>query len=505
MEIKVQSSKLNAISSQALVLIVFKNQKDEVDLGSEGQEINSLLNNALVKTIKSEFWKAEVGQVLTCYGNDKLKTERIILIGGGKFSECTPDTLRVLASYIISKAKSLKCSTLSLVIEEELVKKFEAQTIVSSLSDGFYLGSYKFLKYKTEELKNHQLPEKVSLVFSAQKINLKETQNAIEISKLFCSATNFTRDLVNEMPSIATPKYLANVASGLKNKMITVKVYNKNEIKKMKMGGVLGVSAGSNLEPYFVHLIYKPEKVKSSKKIALLGKGITFDSGGLSLKGSDHMETMKLDMAGAAVVLGVFKVLQVLKPKIEIHGIMAFCENMPSGTAIKPGDILTTMKGKTIEVLNTDAEGRLILADSLCYATNLKPDYMIDLATLTGACMVALGEQVAGLMSNNDKLTEMIKKASKISGEKIWELPLVPEYKSLIKSEVADVRNTSKSRYGGTITAGLFLEEFTENIPWAHIDIAGPAWAETIHGCCIAKGATGFGVRTILTLVSKVL
>jgi len=247
---------------------------------------------------------------------------------------------------------------------------------------------------------------------------------------------------------------------------------------------------------------YKP--ARSRKKIALLGKGITFDTGGLSLKGSEHMETMKLDMAGAAAVLGVFSVIGEIKPPIEVVGLIAACENMPGGRALKPGDILKAANGKTIEVLNTDAEGRLTLADSLSFAVKSeKPDEMIDLATLTGACVVALGENIAGLFGNDVKLLAALEKASNSSGDRVWQLPLEKSYAELIKSQIADIKNTQTGKYGGAITAALFLNEFTADVPWAHLDIAGPAFAEKVTPLT-AVGGTGFGVRLLLNYLKSV-
>ena len=265
----------------------------------------------------------------------------------------------------------------------------------------------------------------------------------------------------------------------------------------MHMGGILGVGAGGAIPPRLLELHYKPA-VKPKKTVALVGKGITFDSGGLSLKPAQNMETMKMDMAGAATVLGVFSALAALKPPVEVWGYMAVAENMPGGRATKPGDILKTYSGKTIEVLNTDAEGRLVLADALAYAASKKPDLMIDIATLTGACVVALGSSVSGVLGNSSRLVQAILKASEASGEKFWEMPLVKEYKEDIKSKVADVKNIGSRRSeAGTIIGGLFLQEFVDSAPWAHLDIAGPAWVDSDQPYC-PTGATGHPVRTLL-------
>jgi len=285
---------------------------------------------------------------------------------------------------------------------------------------------------------------------------------------------------------------------------VRVRVYNREQCEKKKMGAFLAVAQGSDAEPRFIHLTYKPEG-RAKKVIALVGKGVTFDSGGLSLKPGPYMETMKCDMAGAAAVLGTFATLARLKPKVEVHGIIPATENMVNGIAMRPGDVIKASNGKTIEVLNTDAEGRLILADGLHYASKLNPDYMIDLATLTGACVVALGEEVGAVMSNDDAFRGMVIDRAGTAGEKMWPIPLEPRYNALLESPIADLRNISTSRYGGSITAGLFLQNFVgEGIPWVHLDIAGPAFAERPLSSYIGKGGSGFGVRTLVELLRSV-
>jgi leucyl aminopeptidase len=280
-----------------------------------------------------------------------------------------------------------------------------------------------------------------------------------------------------------------------------VDVWGKKKIESMKLAGLLAVNRGSQEEPRFITIHYKPAG-KPRKKIALIGKGITFDSGGLSLKPSKSMETMKLDMAGGAAVIAAMSRLPVLRPAVEVIGYIPTTDNLPGPNAQKPGDVIRYLNGKTIEVLNTDAEGRLILADALALAAKQKPDYMINLATLTGACMVALGTQVAGMFSNHHALAERVIRCAQESGEKLWQLPLVKEYREDIKSSVADIKNIGGG-HGGAITAALILQEFVEEIPWAHLDIAGPAYTDRDIATC-PKGGTGFGVRTLLRFLMTV-
>jgi leucyl aminopeptidase len=307
------------------------------------------------------------------------------------------------------------------------------------------------------------------------------------------------RDLVNEPASVSTPSYLAEQATKIARASgIKAEIFGLNKIKTAKMAGLLAVAKGSVEEPRFIKLTYTP-KGKAKKKIALVGKAVTFDSGGLSLKPPKSMETMKLDMSGGATVLAAMQVISQLKPQVQVTAYVPSTENMPSGTAQKPGDIIRYRNGKTVEVLNTDAEGRLILADALISAVEDKPDVIIDLATLTGACMVALGSQIAGMFCNNQELADALQTCGKESGEALWRMPLVKEYKDEIKSSVADIKNIGGG-HGGAIAAALFLEEFVGDVPWAHLDIAGPAFAERDMPYT-PKGGTGFGVRTLVRYV----
>ncbi|MDP3793619.1 MAG: leucyl aminopeptidase, partial [Candidatus Uhrbacteria bacterium] len=302
---------------------------------------------------------------------------------------------------------------------------------------------------------------------------------------------------VNTPSMEMTPKKLAEVAQSLakRGSGISIKILDAAKMEKLGMRAALAVGKGSQHAPVGMHLIYRP-KGKIKKKIAVIGKAVTFDSGGLSLKPADGMMTMKCDMAGAAAVIGLFQALPDLAPNVEVHGIFLAVENMPSGTAYRPGDVVKAMNGTMIEVLNTDAEGRVTLADALSYAATLKPDVMIDLATLTGACVVALGEDISGLMSNDRKLAERLLLAAKQSGEGLWELPLFEPYQELIKSKVGDIKNIG-GRSAGAITAGLFLSHFVNKIPWAHLDIAGPAYIEKETRPDVPYGGSGSGVRLL--------
>jgi leucyl aminopeptidase len=326
-------------------------------------------------------------------------------------------------------------------------------------------------------------------------------QKAIDRALVITPAVYLARDLVNEPPSVATARFLgAQAQKYCRGRGLTVEVWNKRKIESMKLAGLLAVNRGSQEEPRFIKVHYLPAG-KPRKRVALIGKGITFDSGGLSLKPSKSMETMKLDMAGGAAVIATMSCLPKLGLDIEVSGYIPTTDNLPGHNAQKPGDVIRYLNGKTIEVLNTDAEGRLILADALALAAQQKPDYMLNLATLTGACMTALGTQVGGLFSNHQQLAEKLLHCGADAGEKLWQLPLIKEYKELIKSSVADMKNIGGA-HGGAITAALILQEFVGDIPWAHLDIAGPAFAESDNALC-PKGGTGFGVRTLIKFLSS--
>ncbi len=319
-------------------------------------------------------------------------------------------------------------------------------------------------------------------------------------AELAAEATCFARDLINEPANHVTATALAEAARAIAREAgLRVRVFDRAACEKMGMGAFLGVNRGSVEPPQFIHLAYVPRGT-ARRRIALIGKGITFDSGGLDLKTAEGMERMKGDMSGAAAVLGVLKVLPRIRPPVEVHGLVAATDNMPSGSATKPGDVLRAMSGKTIEVNNTDAEGRLTLADAIAYARQeVKPDEIVDIATLTGAVSVALGSLCAGSMSNDAALQRRVLAAGERVGERLWPLPLIEEYREGLRSEVADLRNTGP-RPGGAITAGLFIREFAGNTPWVHLDIAGAAFTDKDLPYA-PKGGVGFGARTLLEFV----
>ncbi|MCL4338182.1 leucyl aminopeptidase [Patescibacteria group bacterium] len=481
------------------LLIQFVSEGEIRKLKGFSQEFISIVKDAAQR----EIFEGKEGQFLIVSGLGKIEPYKVLFVGTGKIENVDYYNLNKFVSLAIKKAQSLKPVKISISVADFWINKLSARETVKGIIEAVSLSAYKFLKFKGEEEKSKSRPiEEVVIHLPPNK--LAGGESGLAPGKITADAVIFARDLVNEPPELTSPEFLANTALLIAKKSkgsVSVKIIEKGEIAKLGMGSFLGVAEGSDKPPKFIHLSYKPSAV-AKKKVVIIGKGITFDAGGLSLKPAEFMETMKLDMSGAAAVLGIFSALSALGPKVEVVGLIAACENMPSGRALKPGDILRAMNGKTIEVLNTDAEGRLTLADAISFANmKEKADEIIDLATLTGACMVALGQEIAGAFGNDDKLLSKIEDAARSAAERVWRLPLPDDYKELLKSHIADIKNVQAGRYGGAITASLFLSEFVGKTPWVHLDIAGPAYEE--KDTPIAPyGGTGFGVRLLLSYLT---
>ena len=434
--------------------------------------------------------------------NFKGEDEEVLLLSEAKkiFVGCEnlePESIRIASSCVIRKIKTTKIKSLKFSILENSLEH------LSSLLDGFSLGSYSFDKYKSAKKENF----KVEVIIHSDDVT-KEMKHTLEESLEICKAVNMVRDIVNTPPDDFYPDIMASFAVDLaKECKIECKIYDEKYLADEGMGSMLAVGRASRHKSKLIHLTYSPKKCK--KTVVLVGKGLTYDSGGLSLKPSDFMTTMKSDKSGGSAVLGIMQVVSRLKLPIEVHGIIGAVENMIGGNAFKPDDVLKAKNGTTIEVRNTDAEGRLVLADCLCYAQdNIQDiDYILDFATLTGACVVALGEYTSGVMGHNNKLKHQMFEAAIKSGELVGALPFNRYLPKLLKSEIADICNISSSRYGGAITAGLFLDKFIyeENKEkWLHIDIAGPAFVEKPWGYN-PHGASGAGVRLTISFLKNLL
>jgi leucyl aminopeptidase len=431
---------------------------------------------------------------------------QIIIIGLGNQSKFTVSTLRAAIAKGIRTAQDHYLKDVAICFQPS--RYFSPFEFGRAVAEGSILGNYNFLEYKTDnrEMLEKKLVQSITL-YATDKSLMIELQKGIAQGQAIGESVTTIRDLINQPPSILTPRQMASFATeiGHAEPSISTTIHDASYLKQENYNALLTVSAGSDQPPYLIHLHYNPPN-PYGKTVALIGKGVTFDSGGLGIKPSTAMRSMKADMAGAGTVLGVFLSLryrlQMNDPvPFPVHGIIPATENMISGKAMRPDDIIRTKTGKTIEVAHTDAEGRLILADGLIFAQRLKPDFMIDFATLTGTAIRALGRHIAALMGNNDEFLATIRKASIKSDELVWELPLYEPYRTYLSSQIADIQNiASIDSAPDAILGGLFLKEFVSNIPWAHIDIAGPAWQEESDNALIPKGASGWGIMLVNTL-----
>jgi leucyl aminopeptidase len=417
-----------------------------------------------------------------------LKAKRLLLIGGGKAKKFSASELRKLAGAAVRALKPRSLRGLAFILPGEI----PAQEAVKAIVEGAIVGDFDPDTYKSD--RKDQKVESLTVVASGDQASL---QRAMDEGRILGESQNFTRELVNEPSNRMTPTILANRAEEMsKETGLKCEVYGADKIKELKMGAFWGVAQGSDEPPALIVMRYEPAGAPEKPVLGLVGKGVTFDTGGISIKPADGMEKMKYDMAGGATMIGAMRAIALLKPKVKVIGIVCATENMPSGKAQKPGDIQTAMSGKTIEIINTDAEGRLVLADGLCYARQLGCTHLVDAATLTGAVVVALGFANAGIFANDDAMYQRFTKALDKAGEKMWRLPLDDEYKEQIKSNIADIMNTG-GRWGGAVTAAMFLKEFAEDTPWIHLDIAGTAWMEDSKAW-IAKGPSGIAVRSLV-------
>ena len=466
----------------------------EEDLKNQLQKIDFIIDSKLLQEkINQKKFRGEKGKILNFdFFDQRLQTLKIIGLGESKNINSN-DIKNSLADVI--RKSSDKEEKISILFPWELIN---SQEEIQSFGESARLSSYKDNRFNSKRYDKKVLKEIEFLNLNKFKnINFNETE-------YICEGVELARRLVAAPPNSLTPLEMSRQALKIaKDHGLEIKILEKNECEDLGMGAYLAVAKGSDLEPKFIHLTLK-SKSPVKEKIALVGKGLTFDSGGYNLKvGASQIEMMKYDMGGSAAVLGAAKALGAIKPdELEIHFIVAACENMINGSAVHPGDVIKASNGKTIEINNTDAEGRLTLADALTYASNLKPDSIIDLATLTGAIVVALGNDVAGFWTNNNMMARDLKTASSQAGEELWQMPLQKSYKDGLKSHIADMKNTGP-RAGGSITAALFLEEFFDkNIKWAHIDIAGTCWTDKNKGVH-PSGATGYGVKTLVQWIKN--
>ena len=491
MKIKAAIGDIDLIEADAIVVNLFEGVEQP---GGATAAVDKALEGTIASLLSRGEIKGKFGEVNIIHTLGKLPARIVAIVGLGRREDFTVDGIRGLAGEFCRVLRKVNCHRVATILHGTGVGGVEPGASAQAITEGALLGLYSFTKYKKPEYEN--IKEMLIVIREEEIVPILE--RAIGKGKLIAEAVNLARDMGNEPANYMTPSQMAEIAQEMASKYdLESKIFDREDMETIGMGALLGVAKGSNQFPKLIILSYRGNE-GSEKALGFLGKGITFDSGGISIKPSEGMADMKDDMAGAAAVMTALVAIAQLKPKINVTAIVPATENLPSGSALKPGDILKAMNGKTIEVISTDAEGRLILADALSYAHKLKLSPLIDLATLTGACRVALGLSYSGLFGNNQNLIDKVLSAAQRTGEKMWHMPMPDEYKEQIKSEIADIKNTG-NRYGGALTAALFLAEFVDNTPWVHIDIAGPRLSNKESGY-IVKGATGFGVRTLIEL-----
>lgn len=486
MNINVTGTALSAWTGDGLAIGLFE---DALELSGDVAALDGKLSGAIKDLIADVEFKGKAGSSTTTrIAGSPIR--KLILVGLGKSEDLKLDGLRRAAAATAKLAKKERCKTVGVSLP---VCQGDAAATAQAIVEGIELGLYQDRRFKSE-------PDEQPQIETVELFGLTGQEAAIEKARQIASGVFLARELVAAPANYVTPITMAETALAIaKEYGLDSEILEKEACEKLGMGAFLGVAQASDLPPKFIHLTYKPQGT-ARRKVAIIGKGLTFDSGGLNIKGAGSgIEMMKTDMGGAGATLGAAKAIAQLKPDVEVHFIVAATENMISGKAIHPGDILTASNGKTIEINNTDAEGRLTLADALVFAEKLGVDAIVDLATLTGACVIALGDDIAGMWSPSDDLAGQLAQASEQSGEKIWRMPMEEKYFESMKSGIADMKNTG-ARAGGAISAALFLKQFVKETPWAHLDVAGPVWADKENGYNGA-GATGYGVRTLVNWV----
>lgn len=506
MKFIVSRSKPKIYKTDIIVIGCYEREQEEGDTkvrpalikhADGGIELDKALNGALSKQIAQEKFTGEKGKTRLLFTAQKIPAKFVLLIGLGKRAKFDLEVLREAGAKMAEAATDVNASSVALVLESDSAGEVVAADRARAIAEGVMLGSYTFKQYKTNGAKTPPIYEVTSFLYQGDAIPVRA---AIEQGKILCEAQIKCRDLVNMPASDLTPTALAKYAKKIaqENPAIECTVLDVEGIKKAKMNTFLAVAKGSEQPPVFVVLKYRP-KDKARTHVALIGKGITFDTGGISLKPPRGMNEMKSDMAGAATVMYVLEAIAKLNIGVEVTVYLPAAENMPDGKAVKPGDIVTARSGKTVEIVNTDAEGRLLVADALSYAADQKPDVMVDIATLTGGAPYCCGELYTLVMGNDQKVVDRLRRASDCAGELMWQLPIVDAYRKGYKSGIADLNNVGKGK-AQTILGAIFLEEFVGEIPWAHLDIAASHWTEEPLPLS-PRGATGACVRTLINFV----
>jgi leucyl aminopeptidase len=493
MQIKLETKPFAGVESDALVTYLFE---DGEPVSGRVAEVDAAAGGLLKKLVASGEITGKMLEFTLVHAPSGLKASRLLLVGVGKREAFCGATLRKVAGAALRYLKARSVKNFAFLVRESGATADAAQ----ALTEGFITANFETDKYKTEK-KNGKETDAVALV-GFQEAEKTAGEKGLAAGRIIAEAQNFTRDLVNEPSNKLTPRILAEKAAAMgKEAGLAVEILDEKKIAELKMGALLSVAQGSVEPPRMIVATYTPANLKpGAPVIGLVGKAVTFDTGGISIKPADGMEKMKYDMAGGATMLGAIRALAALKPNVKVICVVPATENMPGGKAQKPGDIQTAMSGKTIEVLNTDAEGRLILADAITYAKQLGVTHVVDAATLTGAIVVALANVNVGVFGSNQEFTDKLLASAKASGEKMWQMPMDDEYREFIKGSFADIQNIGSGKGGGSITGAWFIREFAGDTPWIHLDIAGTAWNDDAKPW-LAKGPTGVALRTLVHLV----
>lgn len=498
MDIQIVTRTVQNVDCDVLIVAAAQ-QAQGIVLSTAARAVDGLLNKLISERGSDGEFTGRAGELLTLHPMKQLAAKRVVVVGLGKQEKVTLQAIRRASAIATRHAQGTGAQQVALAIDWSS-SSFDEGAVVQAQVEGAELGCYNFRKYQRVE-QNGNGKDITKLFLLSEWADSEMLQQAVARGRALAEATNFARDLVNEPPNVLTPSELAQRAVAMAKQFgLEYEVFDKAKIEELRMGGLLGVSQGSVQPPQFVVLRYRGGN-PNDKGMALVGKGITFDTGGISIKPAAGMDEMKGDMGGAAAVIGAMQAIAALKPHINVTGLVPTCENMPSGTAYRPGDILRIMNGKTIEIVNTDAEGRLILADALSYAVQEGLSPIIDLATLTGAMIVALGSTMTGFFCNDEQLSDEILAAGRAVGEKYWPMPLDEEYGERIKSDIADIKQTG-GREAGAVSAAKILEHFVGNAQWAHLDIAGTSYVDSKKPYQ-EKGATGVGVRMLAELAMR--
>lgn len=497
MDVQVAAGRLGDVVCDALLLFAFEGGEWSGDTAP----VDEALKGALTQLVEGGDFSGKAGQVAVLYPQGAIPARRVIAVGLGNRDKFTVDAIRRAAAQGVQKARDLKAKAAA-AVPVEIINIGRAQA-VEALVEGALLGLYQYHGQKTGDAPE-ALPELLTVVVAQSEMAL--AQEGISTGAAIAEGVKVTRDLVNLPPNICTPAYMGDTAREVGRLAgVKVEVLERKQIEALNMGALLGVAQGSETPPRFIIMEHNADRAAELDTIVLVGKGVTFDTGGYSLKDREGMVGMKADMGGGGAVIGAMRAIAEMKLPLHVVGLVPAVDNMVSGKAYRPQDVLKASNGVTIEIISTDAEGRLLLADALVFAARYKPAAVVDIATLTGACVVALGTVAAGLFSSDDHLRDALLDAAERTGEKIWPLPLWPEYDKAIESQTADVKN-SGGRYGGAATAAAFLKHFVDYPAWAHLDIAGMAGIDSLGGngdnpYVPGKGATGFGVRLMTDFV----